>query len=88
MLSVLAGRFVRGLDVDRGRLAANVSGALLLATALNPVLGYDRVAAITRKAAQEGTGPREAAVALGFLTGEAYDRLVDPARMAGLRRPV
>jgi fumarate hydratase, class II len=78
---VFATKLVQGLDVDRDRLAANVSGALLLATALNPVLGYDRVAAITRTAMAEGLTPRAAAISLGLMTGEAYDRLVDPAAM-------
>ena len=79
---MFATRVVEGLEVDRKRLAANVSNALLLATALNPVLGYDRVAQITAKALAEGTTPREAAVALAFVTGEEYDRLVDPRTMA------
>ena len=61
--------------------AANVANALLLATVLNPVLGYDRVARITTKALTDGTPPREAALALGFLTGEEYDRLVDARAM-------
>ena len=80
---LFATRVVEGLEVDRKHLAANVSNALLLATALNPVLGYDRVAQITAKALAEGTTPREAAVALAFLTDEEYDRLVDPRTMAG-----
>lgn len=79
---VFALRLVRDLDVDRDRLAANVANALLLATALNPILGYDRVAAITRTAMSEGVTPRAAAIALGFATAEEYDRLVDPAAMA------
>ena len=82
---VFARRLVQGLDVDRQRLAGNVSSALLLATALNPVLGYDRVAEITAQAMRDGTTPREAAIALGFLTGEEYDRHADPALMARLR---
>jgi len=79
---MFATRVVEGLEVDRKRLAANVSNALLLATALNPVLGYDRVAQITAKALAEGITPREAAVAFAFVTGEEYDRLVDPRTMA------
>ncbi|WP_331254800.1 class II fumarate hydratase [Methylobacterium currus] len=68
---VFAVKLVQGLDVDRERLAANVSNALLLATALNPRLGYDRVAAITRKAMAETMIPRAAAVALDFVTGKS-----------------
>jgi fumarate hydratase, class II len=78
---VFARKLVRDLDVDRARLADNVANALLLATALNPTLGYDRVAAITRKAMAEGLSPRAAAVALGYVTGNEYDRIVDPAAM-------
>ncbi|XYD06922.1 class II fumarate hydratase [Methylobacterium sp. NMS12] len=78
---VFADKLVRGLDVDRARLDDNVANALLLATALNPTLGYDRVAAITRKAMGEGLSPRAAAVALGHVTGDEYDRIVDPAAM-------
>jgi len=81
---VFAERLVQGLEADAERLAANVDNALLLATALNPVLGYDRVARITREAMERGITPKAAAVALGFLTAEEYDRRVDPRAMAGL----
>ena len=50
--AVFARRLVHDLDVDRERLESNVANALLLATALNPVLGYDKVAQITAKALQ------------------------------------
>ena len=79
---VFAEKLVRDLGVDHDRLAENVSNALLLATALNPVLGYDRVAEITRKAQSEGISPRAAAIALGMISAEDYDRIVDPAAMA------
>ena len=78
---VFANKLVRGLDVDRGRLATNVSNALLLATALNPSLGYDRVAQITKKAMADDITPRAAAIALGYLTGEEYDRSVRASAM-------
>ena len=74
-------KLLRGIEVDCDRLATNVSNALLLATALNPVIGYDRVVQITRRAMSEGTTPRDAAIALGIMSGEEYDRIVDPARM-------
>ncbi len=50
-------RLVHDLDVDRQQLDRNVSNALLLATALNPVLGYDKVAQITAKALSDSTTP-------------------------------
>ncbi|TDV34274.1 fumarase class II [Paraburkholderia caballeronis] len=79
---VFSRRLVAGLDVDRERVAANVENALLVVTALNPVLGYDNVARIIAKAVDERIGPRAAALALGLLDADAYDRIVDPARLA------
>jgi fumarate hydratase class II len=80
---MFASKLLRDLEVDRKRLASNVANALLLATALNPVLGYDKVSQITAQALAEGTTPRDAAIALGFISGEDYDRHIDPRRMAG-----
>jgi fumarate hydratase class II len=76
-------RMVKDIEVDRHRVAANVDNALLLVTALNRVLGYDRVAKITATALEKNLTPRESAVALDFLSGADYDRLVDPAAMTG-----
>jgi fumarate hydratase class II len=83
-IDVFTSRLIRDLDVDRRQLAANVANAPLLATALNPVIGYDKVALITAKALDESITPREAAITLGLLSGEDYDRYVDPQRMAGI----
>lgn len=74
---VFATRLVRGIEVDAARLAANVERSLLLATALNPVLGYDAVATITAKAIADNLTPRQATIELGLLSGEEFDRLVD-----------
>jgi fumarate hydratase class II len=82
---IFAVRLVHDLDVDRQQLDRNVSNALLLATALNPVLGYDKVAQITAKALRDSTTPREAALTLGLIGAEDYDRHVDPSGMAGIR---
>ena len=73
---VFAGKLVAGLEVDRERLASNLGNALLAVTALNPVLGYDKVARITRTAMERGISPRDAAVELGLLSAETYDRLM------------
>ncbi|SEK12394.1 class II fumarate hydratase [Paraburkholderia diazotrophica] len=74
--SVFARRCVRGIDVDREQLTTNVERSLLAVTALNPILGYDRVAQITATALRDRVTPRAAAIALGFLDGDEYDRLV------------
>lgn len=81
-VNVFAKRCVGGIDVDREQLARNVERSLLAVTALNPVLGYDRVAQITATAMRDGMTPRTAAIALGFIDGGEYDRLVDPAMLA------
>ena len=70
-----------GIEADVARMQAFVRSSLMLVTALVPVIGYDRAAAIARKAHAEGLTLREAAVALGALTAEELDRLVVPERM-------
>lgn len=83
-INVFATRMIRDLDVDRRQIALNVANAPLLATALSPMIGYDKVAMITAMALDDAITPREAAIALGMLSGEEYDRYVDPKRMAGI----
>lgn len=74
-------KLLKGLDVNRPKLKDNIDNSLLIATALNPVLGYDVVAQITRKAALEGTSPKAAALALGVISAEDYDAQVQPRTM-------
>lgn len=66
---------VRGIEPNRERLAHYVEHSIMAATALNPHLGYETVAKIVQKAMAENTSPKDAAVALGLLTAEEYDRL-------------
>ncbi|MGH8416555.1 MAG: class II fumarate hydratase [Pseudomonas sp.] len=82
-VGIFSEKLIKGLQVNHSQLADNLENALLMATVLNPVLGYDRVAQITRKAAQEGLSPKAAAVALGFITAQDYERLVRPELMVG-----
>ena len=74
---------VVGLEADRERIAQLMQSSLMLVTALSPHIGYDKAARVAHKAHHEGTTLREAAVALGYLTGEEFDRLVRPERMIG-----
>ena len=55
----------------------------MLVTALNPVIGYDKAAKIAKKALEEETSLREACLALGYLTAEEFDKVVDPEKMLG-----
>ncbi len=73
---VFAVRLVKDIDVNRKRLAANMENALLQVTALNPLLGYDTVARITAHALATGSTPRAAALELGVIDEETYDRFV------------
>jgi len=80
---VFSERLVQGLEAHTDQLAQQVAHSLLQATVLNPVLGYDTVARITRHAMEQDISPRQAAVALGVLTEAEYDHLVDVRAMAG-----
>ena len=53
----------------------------MLVTALNPHIGYDKAADVAKKAIKENITLKEAAVALGYLTAEDFDRLVKPEQM-------
>ena len=72
---------VEGLEPDRARIEDLVGSSLMLVTALTPSIGYDRAAGIAKKAHQEGTTLKEAALALGYLTEAEYDAAVVPAHM-------
>ncbi len=73
----------RGIEPDRERIRQHLERSLMLVTALAPRLGYDRAAEIAKKAHREGLTLKEAAVALGYLTAEEFDREVRPERMVG-----
>ncbi|MEJ7929912.1 class II fumarate hydratase [Ramlibacter sp. AN1015] len=72
-----------GIEPNHERIAELVSRSLMLVTALNPHIGYDKAAEIAKKAHREGTSLREAAVASGHVSPEDFDRWVDPGRMTG-----
>ena len=72
-----------GIEPNRERITELVSRSLMLVTALNTHIGYDKAASIAKKAHKEGTSLREAAVASGYVTGEQFDQWVVPAHMVG-----
>ena len=71
----------QGLEPDRTRIAALVENSLMLVTALNPHIGYDKAAEIAKYAHQHGTTLREAALALGTVSGTDFDAWVAPQNM-------
>jgi fumarate hydratase, class II len=74
-----------GIEPNRERITELVGRSLMLVTALNTHIGYDKAAFIAKKAHKEGTSLREAAVASGHVTAEDFDRWVVPADMVGQR---
>lgn len=70
-----------GILPDEGRIREHLNNSLMLVTALNPHVGYEKAAQIAKLAHQEQLTLREAAEQLGLLTGEEFDRLVRPEDM-------
>ncbi|WP_312525787.1 class II fumarate hydratase [Comamonas sp.] len=72
-----------GIEPNRERITELVSRSLMLVTALNPHIGYDKAAYIAKKAHKEGSSLRDAAVASGHVTAEQFDQWVVPEHMVG-----
>ena len=73
----------RGILADRSRIAELVQRSLMLVTALNPHIGYDRAAQIAKQAHAQGLRLRDAALASGFVSAEQFDAWVRPEAMVG-----
>ena len=73
---------VEGVQANRERIAENLDNSLMLVTALTPHIGYDKSAEIAKHAHKQRKTLREAAVELGHLTHEEFERLVRPEKMA------
>ena len=72
-----------GIEPNMTRIEENLNKSLMLVTALNPHIGYEKAAEIAKKAHKEGTTLKAAALALKYLTAEEFDQWVDPSRMTG-----
>jgi fumarate hydratase class II len=72
-----------GITADAGHIDNLMRNSLMLATALNPHIGYDRATEIAKKAYREGSTLREAALATGYVTEEQFDLWVRPEGMVG-----
>lgn len=71
----------QGIEPDRAAIKRNLDNSLMLVTALNTHIGYDKAAAIAKKAHTEGTTLRDAALATGYLSAEEFDAVVIPENM-------
>jgi fumarate hydratase class II len=78
---------VRGIVAHRERISELVGRSLMLVTALTPHIGYEKAARIARRAHADGSSLRAAALALGDVSAEQFDRWVVPAQMMGPREP-
>jgi fumarate hydratase class II len=76
---------VVGIEPNQARLDENLRNSLMLVTALNPHIGYDKAATIAKTAHKKGQNLRETAIELGFVTGEQFDQWVRPEQMVGTR---
>lgn len=74
---------VQGIVANEDRIAQLLNESLMLVTALNPHIGYDNAAAAAKKAHKEGTTLKEAAVALGNVSADDFDRWIVPKDMVG-----
>ena len=72
---------VEGLLPDYEQIQNHLNSSLMLVTALNPIIGYDKAAQVAKKAHQERSTLREAALSLGFLSAEEFDAAVVPDEM-------
>jgi fumarate hydratase class II len=74
---------VVGIRADEERIAKLMRESLMLVTALAPTIGYDNATKVAKTAHKNGTTLREEAIRLGFVDGETFDRVVQPAQMLG-----
>jgi len=72
---------VVGITANKKKITENLNNSLMLVTALNPVIGYDKASEIAKKAFKEESTLKEACLALGYLSAEEFDNAVDPEKM-------
>jgi aspartate ammonia-lyase len=81
-IAVLDTRCVQGIVANEKRLAQIVEDSLALVTALNPVIGYEKATEVALVAQRDRSTVREAVLALGFMSAQELDRVLDAARLA------
>ena len=77
---------IAGIEPNEERIEHNLYNSLMLVTALNPHIGYDKSAEVAKKAYKDNITLREAIIELGYLTGYEFDKLVQPADMIKPRK--
>ena len=77
---------INGIEPNEKRIKDNLYNSLMLVTALNPHIGYDKAAAVAKKAYSENISLREAIEKLGYMTGDEFDQIVQPDKMIRPRK--
>ena len=77
---------VVGIEPNQERIEHNLYNSLMLVTALNPHIGYDKASEVAKKAFKDKITLREAIIELGYLTGDEFDELINPADMIQPRK--
>jgi fumarate hydratase class II len=77
---------VDGIEANEDRIHSNLHNSLMLVTALNPHIGYDKAAEVAKKAHKENTTLKEAIIDLGYMSGDDFDKLVQPRDMIHPRK--
>ena len=72
---------VNGIEPNVERINDNLYNSLMLVTALNPHIGYDKAAEVAKNSHKKNISLKESAIELGYLTGEEFDKLVQPSQM-------
>lgn len=72
-----------GIEPNNKNIKKNLDNSLMLVTALNTHIGYEKAAKIAKTAHENGTTLKEEAINLGYLTAEQFDEWVDPSKMIG-----
>jgi fumarate hydratase class II len=72
---------IEGMEPNRKQIQGFLESSLMLVTALSPVIGYDKASQVAHYALEKDLTLKEAALQLGWITEEDYDRIVDPAKM-------
>ncbi len=72
---------ISGIELNRDQIDKNLKESLMLVTALNPHIGYDKAAQVAKNAHKKGISLRESVLELGFLSGEEFDEYVKPREM-------
>ena len=72
---------IAGIEINREKIDEHLRDSLMLVTAFNPHIGYDKAAKVAKNAHKKGISLRESAIELGVLSGEEFDKYVKPEEM-------